>query len=82
METAQVPASPQTVEEHLLLIASTFVRMQQYRHEADYDNGRRWTRTETLAKIDSVSGAFRSLKRVRAEEATQNYLVSLLLRER
>ena len=42
----------------------------------------RWSRTDTLEKIDSVEAAFLSWKTIREEHEAQNFLVTLLLRER
>ena len=77
------PASRQRdVSEHLRIITSTFVLMLQHRHTADYDSSTKWTRTDTLEKIESVEAAFRSWREIRAEHDAQNFLVTLLLRER
>jgi uncharacterized protein (UPF0332 family) len=38
---------------HLKHIANTFMQLQQHRHTADYDNSKRWTRTEVLAPISN-----------------------------
>ena len=63
-------------------VADTFVQMQQDRHIADYDNARKWSRTETAAKISSVQSAFQNWNQIRLSSPAQDYLVSLLLRER
>jgi uncharacterized protein (UPF0332 family) len=64
------------------LIASTFVFMRQHRETADYDSSVRWTRTDALEKIQSVEAAFESWNAVRDDHEAQNFLVTLLLRER
>ena len=73
---------PTVVEEHLYFVADTFVDMQEHRHAADYDSGRRWTRVGTVELVDRVAEAFQSWKAIRKEGAAQEFLVSLLLRER
>jgi len=70
------------VLKHLHLIADTFVLMLQHRHTADYDSSVKWTRTDALEKIESVEAAFKSWHEIRGEHAAQNFLVTLLLRER
>jgi uncharacterized protein (UPF0332 family) len=71
-----------TVLRHIHLIASTFVRMRQYREIADYDSSVNWTRTDALEKIQSVDAAFESWSAIRDEHEAQNFLVTLLLKER
>jgi hypothetical protein len=66
----------------LYRIADTFIRMQQDRHTADYDNSTRWTRVKTLVKIDSVESAFESWKAIRDDPSAQDFLVTLLLKKR
>jgi hypothetical protein len=56
--------------------------MLDHRHSADYDSARKWTRTDTLEKIESVEAAFRSWRNIREEDEAQNFLAKLLLKER
>jgi uncharacterized protein (UPF0332 family) len=70
------------VLKHLHLVANTFVLMLQHRHSADYDGSVKWTRTEVLEKIQSVEDAFESWNEIRDEHEAQNFLVTLLLKER
>lgn len=83
---SQRPAPPVNHElrvlRHLNVIAETFVQMYQHRQIADYDNSRKWSRTDVLQKIDSVESAFRSWHEIRNEAEAQNFLVTLLLKER
>ena len=39
-------------------VAAAFVDLQQYRHEADYDMGRRFTRLEVLSIVSDAKRAF------------------------
>ena len=70
------------VSMHLSVIASTFVKMLQDRHAADYDGSRVWSRTEAIERIDSVKEAFQSWVAIRDEPDAQNFLVTLLLKDR
>jgi uncharacterized protein (UPF0332 family) len=70
------------VRKHLHLIANTFVLMLQHRHTADYNSSVKWTRTDALEKIESVEAAFQSWRVIRDEHEAQDFLVTLLLRER
>lgn len=75
-------APPRTAAKHLHLIAVTFILMQQDRHTADYDGSKKWMRTDTLAKVDSVALAFQSWKAVRNDATAQDFLVTLLFKDR
>lgn len=67
---------------HLETVVGTFIQMQQHRHTADYDNSKKWTRTETQQKIDAVTAAFESWKVVRNEDIAQKLLFSFLTTRR
>lgn len=67
---------------HLKAVAETFVMAHQKRVDADYDLAIEWTRTEVLNMLDSVSRAFASWKTIREEPEAQDYLLSLLLRQK
>ena len=66
----------------LKLVADTFVQMQQDRNLADYDGSRKWTRTDTVANVDSVAAAFEAWKAIRKNSVAQDFLITLLLKER
>lgn len=42
----------------LLLVAETFIRLQQHRHTADYDNSKQWSRIDVQDVLSSASDAF------------------------
>ena len=63
-------------------VASVFVRLQDKRHTADYDNTKVWTPTEALEEIEFAQGTFATWQLIRNEEIVQNYLVSLLIKTR
>jgi hypothetical protein len=83
---SQNPPPPQnhalTVLRHIKTIAETFVQMYQQRQIADYNNARKWGRTDVLQKIDTVEVAFQSWLAIRDEDEAQSFLVTLLLKER
>lgn len=76
------PSAHLEVLKHLHVVAETFATMLQHRHTADYDGSIKWTRTDALEKIDSVQDAFLSLEAIRKGHDAQNFLVTLLLKER
>jgi uncharacterized protein (UPF0332 family) len=55
---------------HLKNIASAFIRLQENRHTADYNNSKKWTRTEVLTQIDLAADAFERWEEIRAEPRT------------
>jgi uncharacterized protein (UPF0332 family) len=70
------------VLKHLHVITNSFVLMLQHRHSADYDGATKWTRTDVLEKIESVEAAFEAWHEIRYEHVAQNFLVTLLIKER
>ena len=64
---------------HLRAVADAFVRLQQYRHTADYDNSKKWTRTEVLAHIELAAAAFESWKTIAKEPIAEDFLLQLLV---
>jgi uncharacterized protein (UPF0332 family) len=70
-QDAQVVANLKTV-------ARTFVRLQDFRHIADYDDSRKWSRTETLSHVDEAAAAFKIWHVIQNEAIAQDYLLSLL----
>jgi uncharacterized protein (UPF0332 family) len=65
--------------QHLKAVANTFIELQQQRHTADYDNSKKWTRTEVLAQIDSVQAAFDSWDAISDEQVAEDFLLQLLM---
>ncbi len=66
----------------LLSITETFVNMLQHRHTADYDGAKAWSRVEVLDQIEGVQEAFESWKSIKDHHEAQNFLVTLLIKER
>jgi hypothetical protein len=65
---AQPPVDhKQEVAEHFRRVTNAFVLMNEHRANADYNNSTKWTRTDTLEKIESVEAAFRSWRKIREE---------------
>ncbi len=77
-------ASPGTIPEsgtlvRLYEVVDIFVKAQQNRNDADYNNARNWTRTSVLEQIEEVAVAFANWNVIRAEPIAQRYLLSLLI---
>lgn len=77
-----IGTQPDAAQGHLHNFADTFVTMQQQRHYADYDSAMRWTRTDTLTLVNITAAAFASWRTIRTEPAAQDFLVTLLLKDR
>jgi uncharacterized protein (UPF0332 family) len=63
-------------------IASAFVRLQEERHTADYDNHEQWTPTDVELIIDIARSAFQQWDSIRADPMAGNYLLAMLLDRR
>ena len=63
-------------------VSETFVDLQQCRHEADYDMGRRFTRVEVLDLIGNAERAFAEWREVRHSLQADTFLVGLLAFEK
>ena len=67
---------------NLSSVANAFTQLQQSRHRADYDNSAKWTRTQVMTQINLAIDAFQALRTIRTEKPAQDYLLSLLIRDR
>jgi uncharacterized protein (UPF0332 family) len=65
--------------QHLKNIANAFILLQQERHSADYDNSKKWSRTEVLAHIDTASAAFNSWNVISHDPIAEDFLLQLLI---
>lgn len=63
-------------------VASTFVALQEARHEADYNLATVFTRLEVNNLVARVRQAFQDWSAVRTDPAAQMYLAALLLWKR
>jgi hypothetical protein len=59
-------------------IADAFIRLQQARHTADYDNSRIWERTDVYEVIRQAQTAVAAWMIIRDEEMAQDYLLEML----
>lgn len=66
----------------LRMVAQTFVRLQDKRHIADYDNSTSWTRTQAVREVNAAEQAFRIWKSIRNEQIAQDFLVSIFVKHR
>jgi uncharacterized protein (UPF0332 family) len=66
----------------LALVARAFCNLYDERQSADYDTSYEWTRSETLQLVELAEEAFQALKAVRNRPETNDYLLSLFVKER
>ncbi len=66
------------LQDELRRVARTFVSLQQYRHEADYNMERPFTRLEVLRVISRADAAFADWRNVRGSVQADLFLVGLL----
>jgi hypothetical protein len=69
------PAVPAELEG----VAEAFVRLQEARQQADYDNAKTWESMAVQAKITDAQTAFINWGIVRTHPAANEYLLSLLI---
>jgi hypothetical protein len=77
------PASNEyNIAERLYEVAETFVRLYQDRQTADYDLSNSYQETDALMDVYRAVDAFKSWKIIRNEQIAQDYLLSLLIKDR
>jgi hypothetical protein len=62
----------------LKLVADSFVKLQQARHTADYDNSKVWSRTQVREMIAQSLDAMAAWHEIRETEMGQDYLLDLM----
>lgn len=67
------------VQTDLRLVAETFADLQQFRHDADYNTVKRYSRENAQRVVARAEAAFDAWRRVRATPEARVYLLSLLL---
>jgi uncharacterized protein (UPF0332 family) len=60
-------------------VAQNFIRLQQYRHTADYDHSKEWSRTDVLNVLTLATDAFNSWLAISGQDAAQDFLLELFL---
>jgi hypothetical protein len=66
----------------LFVVSNTFVYLQQKRHEADYDLALVVSPLDAAVDFGAAVVAFQSWERIKNEPAAQEYLFSLLFRDK
>jgi hypothetical protein len=80
--TKHKDAAENSAEKHLFRVALSFVQLQQKREFADYDYSIELSLKQARLAIGQAEDAFKSWEIIRNEQITQDYLFSLLIRDR
>ncbi len=78
----RLPGGGTSAPPDLKIVASSFVKLQQEREDADYQLDRTYDRRETLAFIQTARQAFEAWERVRRTDDARLYLACFLLWKR
>jgi uncharacterized protein (UPF0332 family) len=81
-KAVQPPTGSYSAPVDLKTVAGTFVKLQQARHEADYDLSRSFRRQEALAFVQSARQAFAAWERLRKTDDARLYLACFHLWKR
>ena len=75
-----IPVDPSEIPTvtNLKLVADVFVKLQQARHTADYDNSKAWSRTQVWEVIAQAEDAMKAWSNIRETEVAQDYLLDLM----
>jgi uncharacterized protein (UPF0332 family) len=73
IDPAEIP-----IATDLKLVADSFVKLQQDRQTADYDNSKVWSRTQVWETIAQAEDAIASWSNIREKEMAQDYLLDLM----
>jgi len=74
--------SRKTLEEPIGVVAKSFLKLQEARHKADYDNSKVWSRTEVWEMIAVAQDAMAFWSDIREKEIAQDYLLDLFVLKR
>jgi uncharacterized protein (UPF0332 family) len=69
-----LPVNPDEIP----VVADSFVKLQQARHTADYDNSKVWSRTQVWDVICEAQDAMAAWSNIREKDIAQDYLLDLM----
>jgi hypothetical protein len=67
------------VPAELEIVAQVFVKLQEARQQADYDNAKVWVSIDALDKVADTRLAFENWAKIRTHPAANEFLLSLLI---
>jgi uncharacterized protein (UPF0332 family) len=68
---------PTPAEQDLKQLIAKFTQLQKDRHEADYNVGKIWSRTDAKRTIDLADEIFTTWRRIRKRKSAQHHLLSM-----
>jgi hypothetical protein len=77
-----LPLAGLTLPAELRTLAALFVRLQEERHDADYNRGKPFVRAEARQRLEELELALEGWERVRTTPAAETFLLLLLLGRR
>jgi uncharacterized protein (UPF0332 family) len=78
-EVLKIVKSGGNVPPELSTVAQNFIQLQQHRHTADYDNSRKWSRTDVLNVLTLATDAFNAWLAIGVQDMAQDFLLQLFL---
>jgi len=64
--------------DELNTVAKNFLRLQEHRHIADYDNSKQWSRASVNVVLTLATDAFRAWSAIGTHDEAQDFLLQLL----
>jgi hypothetical protein len=65
-----------------MIVAQSFIVLQQARHDAGYNPGHHLEAEDAKARVGLANSAFEAWERTRNSEAAREYLFALLFKEK
>jgi uncharacterized protein (UPF0332 family) len=78
-EVVKIVKSGGNLPPELNTVAHNFIQLQQYRHTADYDNSKQWSRTDVKNVLTLATDAFHAWLTIRTNDPAQDFLLQLFL---
>ena len=72
--TPRLPISPELRD-----VANKFVKLQEARHQADYNNEKNWSQSDVVTMIAEARVAFQKWQSISGSAVADEYLLSLLI---
>jgi uncharacterized protein (UPF0332 family) len=69
------------LDQRLFDVIQAFIDLQEYRHQADYDLNKQWSRLEVLTHIETVKQAFTDWAAIRTSDTARVFVIALLLQK-
>jgi uncharacterized protein (UPF0332 family) len=78
-EVVKIVKGGGSLPSELNIVAKNFIQLQHYRHTADYDNSKEWSRTDVVNVLTLATEAFQAWMEIRESDAAQDFVLLLFL---